>query len=79
MQKITGFKRKMNCILFLVLFMTALICMSGALQTEINDQNNRPDRAPVEEVEYENVEEEIEMIEMIEISKPKQLYLLMSL
>jgi len=49
-------KRKMIAITFLVLFMTALICMTGALQSEIN---NRPDRAPVQTVEVssDDVEE----------------------
>lgn len=49
-------KRKMIAITFLVLFMVALICMTGALQSEIN---NRPDRAPVQTVEVssDDVEE----------------------
>ena len=72
-------KRKMMAITFLVLFMVALICMTGALQSEIN---NRPDRAPVQTVEVSSDdveehydEEKIEFLEVIEIVQlPKHFY-----
>jgi hypothetical protein len=68
-------KRKMIAITFLVLFMVALICMTGALQSEIN---NRPDRAPVQTVEVSSDDvEEIEIIEIIQINEPPELYLAM--
>jgi hypothetical protein len=68
-------KRKMIAITFLVLFMVALIGMSGKLQSEIN---NRPDRAPVQTVEVSSDDvEEIEIIEIIQINEPPELYLAM--
>jgi hypothetical protein len=68
-------KRKMIAITFLVLFMVAIIGMSGKLQSEIN---NRPDRAPVQTVEVSSDDvEEIEIIEIIQINEPPELYLAM--
>ena len=60
MKNLNNLKRKMNCILFLVLFMTGLICMSGALQSEINNPTLS----------------EVRILEMAEISEPPDLEVL---
>ena len=69
-------KRKWMSILFLVVFVAFGISLSGLLQVEINNSNNRPVQVQVVDDEYED--ELPELLEPIEIEKPRELYVLVS-
>jgi len=74
---INNLKRKWMAILFLVIFVTFGISLSGMLQSEINMSNSRP--VPVQVSSEDEYEEDIpELLEPIEIEKPRELYVLMS-
>jgi len=73
---VNDLKRKWICILFLVLFVTGGISLSGMLQVNINTINDSPVSVQSEtDDDYE--EETIEFKEMIEISKLPALKLAM--
>ena len=73
---INDMKRKWMAILFLVLFVTGGISLTGMLQTNINTIKNSPVSVQSEtDDDYE--EETIEFKEMIEISKLPALKLAM--
>ena len=72
---INDMKRKWMAILFLVLFVTGGISLTGMLQTNINTIKNSPVSVQDEMDDYE--EETIEFKEMIEISKLPALKLAM--
>ena len=72
---INDMKRKWMAILFLVLFVTGGISLTGMLQTNINTIKNSPVSVQDEMDDYE--EETIEFKEMVEISKLPALKLAM--